>query len=227
MRTPRFDSLEQMAEATAMNMAQGAAHWAFKLFEDKEFRRLAGFDKLSREEHDRIFNELVVAGLVLIMLILEAPDLRLDEDLRGYCRDLNKRVPKAYLDYLRQTGIEDRYLKDWEKLIGMRYDEYARDRHNVRAAAMQIEGADKDLNVNDLSKIQLIVPVQAVAIGCHHHNCRGATEGRDELFKVTLRSLSKLYLELRVGLEVGKITPLMRAWVAVKRTVRRLRGGGR
>ena len=108
MGRPKFESLEQVADATAMKLAQGAAHWAFKVFEDKEFRRLAEFDKLSREEQDRIFN----------------------------------------------------------------------------------------------SKIQLLVPVQAVAVGCHHHNCRGATEGRDELFKVTLRWLSKLYLELRVGLEL-------------------------
>ena len=59
----------------------------------------------------------------------------------------------------------------------MRYEEYARDRHSVRAAAMQIESAEKDLDLNDLSNIQLVLPVQAVAIGCHAHICRGQTDG--------------------------------------------------
>jgi hypothetical protein len=46
---------------------------AYELFCDKEFRRLAGFERLSQVEQDRIFNELMIAYLALIMLLLEAP----------------------------------------------------------------------------------------------------------------------------------------------------------
>lgn len=222
MNKPRFESLDQMADATAAALARAAAGSAFHLFRDKQFRRLAGFNELSQVEQDRIFNELVVASLVLIMLILEAPDLRVAGEFRGYLADLNKRISKAHVDYLRTSGVETRYLRDWEKLIAMRYKEYARDRHDVRAAAMQIESSEKDLDLDDLSKIQLLVPVQAVAIGCHHHICRGDTESRDDLFKLTLRSLSEFYIELRVRLEGGRITPLTRARVALKRIFRRM-----
>jgi hypothetical protein len=128
------------------------------------------------------------------------------------------------VDHLGTLGVEANYLRDWEKLIAMRYEEYARDRHDVRAAAMQIESSKKSLDLDDLAKIQMLVPVQAVAIGCHHHICRGDTEGRDDLFKLTLRSLSMFYVELRVRLEGGRITPLTRARVALKRM---LRGMGR
>jgi hypothetical protein len=76
--------------------------------------------------------------------------------------------------------------------------------------------------LDGLAKIQMLVPVQAVAIGCHHHICRGETEGRDDLFKLTLKSLSIFYAELRVRLEGGRITPLTRARVALKRIVRRM-----
>jgi len=62
-----------------------------------------------------------------------------------------------------------------------------------------------------------------VAIGCHHHICRGKTEGRDELFKKTLASLSRFYVQVRVRLEGGKITPLKRARVVIKRILRRLK----
>ena len=223
MDEPRFESIEQMNQAAAANLAQAAPGAAFQLFSDAQFRRLAGFEQLSQTEQDRIFNELVLAYLVLMMLVLEAPDLRVPEEGRGYLRELNKRIPGAYVDYLRASGIENEHLRDWDRLIAMRYEEYARDRHSVRAAAMQIESAEKDLDLNDLSNIQLVLPVQAVAIGCHAHICRGRTDGRDELFKATLRSLSRFYVEFRVRLEGGKITPLARARVAVKRAFRRLR----
>jgi hypothetical protein len=173
-----------LSDQSAEAMAEAAAASAYELFCDEEFRRVAGVERLSRVEQDRIFNELVVAFLVLVMLVLEAPDLRISRELRNYLAGLNK--------------------------------------HEVRAAAMQIESSEKSLDLDGLSRIQLLVPVQAVSIGCHHHVCRGNTDGQDDLFKQILKSLSKFYVELRIRLEAGKITPLTRARVALKRMLRRL-----
>lgn len=211
-----------MADTTAAGLVEAAAGSAFQLFRDKKFRRLAAIEQLSQEERDRIFNELVVALVVLIMLLLEAPDLHGAGEFRGYLATLNKSIPKAHVDQLRSLGVETNHLQDWEKFIGMRYEEYARDRHNVRAAAMQIESAEKRLDLDGLSKIQMLVPVQAVAIGCHHHICRGETEGRDDLLTLMLRSLFQFYVELRVRIEGGRITPLTRARMAVMRLLRRM-----
>ncbi len=157
------------------------------------------------------------------MLLLEAPDLRIANEFRAYCAGLRPRIPRAHLKQLRTLGVEAENLRDWERLITMRFEEYARDRHDVRAAAMHLESLEQELSLDGLSKIQLLVPVQAAAIGCHHHVCRGDTDGRDELFKLILRSLSRLYLELRVRLEGGRVTPLGRARMAVKKTLRRMR----
>ncbi|HEU4341210.1 MAG TPA: hypothetical protein VFU31_06540 [Candidatus Binatia bacterium] len=221
--TTERESLDQMAYKTAAALTEAAAGSSFRLFQDKEFRRLSSFEQLSQTEQDRIFNELVVAFIVLIMLLIEAPDLRVDGEFRDYLTRLNKAIPRAHLENLRTLGVETKHLRDWEKLLSMRYEEYARDRHDVRAAAMQIESAEKNLNLEDLSKIQMIVPVQAVAIGCHHHICRGETKGKDDLFKLTLQPLSKFYVEVRVRLEGGRITPLTRAKVAVNRILDRMR----
>jgi len=225
MNKPRFESLDHMANETAAGLVQAAAGTAFQLFQNKQFRRSAGFKKLSQAEQDRIFNELVVASVVLIMLVLEAPDLRVAPEFRGYLSDLNKKIPKAHLEYLKTSGVENKYLEDWEKLISMRYEEYARDRYYVRAAAMQIESSEKGLDLDDLSKIQMLVPLQAVAIGCHHHICRGDTKGKDDLFTLTLNSLSKFYFEFRVRFEGVRITPLKKAEVTVKRMLRHMRTG--
>ena len=127
MDETQFESLDQMADATAAALSQAAASAAFHLFKDKQFKKSAGFNRLSQTEQDRIFNELVVANLVLFMLVFEAPDLRVAEESRGYLGGVNKRIPQANVQNLRELGIESKYLRDWEKLIDMRYEEYARE----------------------------------------------------------------------------------------------------
>jgi hypothetical protein len=223
MEDKQFESLDQMAEATAANLSQAAASAAFHLFKDKRFRKLAGFDRLSQTEQDRIFNELVVANLVLFMLVFEAPDLRVADEQRAYLAGVTKKIPPAYVQNLKELGIEAKYLQDWEKLIGMRYEEYARDRHDVRAAAMELESKEGSLDMNSLAQIQALVPVEAVAIGCHHHICRGKTAGKDDLFKLILENLSHFYFEFRLKIEGVKITPLDRANLALKKALDRIR----
>jgi len=213
---PIFESLDQTADATAAGLARAAVGAAVKLFRDKRFRRLAALEQLDQTEHDRIFNELVVTCLTLIMLLLEAPDLRVAGDFQRYLADMSKKIPRAHLDHLESLGVESDPLQDWEKLIAMRYEEYARDRHSVRAAAMQIESATKVLDLDGLSKIHLLLPLQVVAIGCHDHICRGDMEGRNDLFHLTLDSLTMFYVEIRVRLEGGKITALTRVRMAVR-----------
>jgi hypothetical protein len=156
-RLPNFESLDQMARATAAGLSQAAATSAYELFRDKQFRRTAGLERLSQSEQDRIFNELVVAFLVLIILLLEAPDLRVPKEFRSYLAGVNKRISEAYVENLKTLGVETDHLREWEKLISMRYEEYARDKHEVRKAAMQIESAEKSLDLDALSKIQLLV----------------------------------------------------------------------
>ena len=225
--TPQFESFDHMAATTAAALVQAAAHYAFQLFCDKEFRRLVSFDNLNKVEQDRVFNELVVTHVVLVILILEAPDLRVPREFRDYLLLLKEKIPKAHVDNLRTLGVESEHLRDWEKLIGLRYDEYAKDRHEVRSAAMQIQSSEKPLDLDDLSKIQMLVPVQAVAIGCHHHMCRGNTKGRDDLFKLTLGPLTKFYVDIRGRLEGVKTTPLTRARQALKHMIHPKRSGKR
>src|SRR5512135_778252 len=141
-RSTASESRDQMAEATVEGLSQAAASSAYELFSDKNFRRIASLELLSQVEQDRIFNELVVAFLVLTMLLLEATDLRVPQELRNYLAGLNQRIPGAYVENLKTLGVEADHLRDWEKLIAMRYEEYARDRHQVRATAMQIESAE-------------------------------------------------------------------------------------
>ena len=218
----QFESVEQLTEATAANLANAAAGAAFKLFRDKQFRKLAGFNRLSQTEQDRIFNELVAANLALVMLLLDAPDLRVEPDKRVYFHKLCGKIGPAYMGVLKGMGVEREHQNIWRKLLDMRHAEYDLDRHKARALSMQLSAEEGKQGLDELDNIQMMAPVHAVAIGCHRHVCRGETEGKDELFKLTTRAQGEFYLELRIKLEGGRITPLDRVRMAVGRFVKNL-----
>jgi len=200
------DSPERMVGVMGQSLATATAQKAFEFFSDKKFRNFLGWENLSQLERDRIFNELVVSGLVMLMLLCESPDLRMEEGIKDYLRSVKDKIGREYVEILKENGVERKYLNDWEKLVQMRYNEYAKDKHEVRSAAMEVEAAEDGLDLKKLEGIQMLLPVHTVAIGCHHHICRGKTEGKDELFKLILKWLGNFYVEIRVTMEGGKIT---------------------
>jgi hypothetical protein len=217
----------KLARLMADMLDRAASSWAFKLFEDKEFRKLAKFEEISRLERDRIFNELVLANLTLIMLTLEARDIGLtsrEPGLRDYYALMQEEIPTAHLRQLSEHGIEPKYLKDWKKLIRMRFEEYGEDRLKARSAAMEVEARElnRDLTAADMDKIHLGLPLNTVAIGAFVHICRGKTNGRDDLLKLMVRMLGQFYVEFRVTLEGYRITPFMRANMGFRRLWRKL-----
>jgi hypothetical protein len=204
---------------TALDLSQSVGKTAFKLFTDPKFRQLCLFDSISQLEQDRIFNELVIAVITLIMLTCDAPDL--PDEQKTLCLALKEEISKAYLDQLKAMGIEKKFLKQWKTLIDMRYNEYTQDKSQAREAAMIVESEENDIDLKKLSEIQLMLPMQTVAIGCHHHVCRSKTDGRDELFKMILNWLGKYYVELRVLAEGKTIHPLVRLKVGLRRFLKR------
>lgn len=210
-------SSQKMARIMATVLDQALSKKAFEIFQDQRFRQLADFDKISQVERDRIFNELVLAGITVLMLLLETPDLGIPEELKDYFLLIKDEIPKAHLDQLASYGIEKEHLKNWKELIQMRYEEYREDKHECRKAAMELESREGNLNIKTLEEIQLLLPVQTVAVGCHTHICRSKTKGKDELFKVTLRWLGRFYVDIRILIEGRKVDPLTKAKVNARR----------
>jgi hypothetical protein len=44
-----------------------------------------------------------------------------------------------------KRNLRDEHLGEWERLISLRYEEYAKDRLGVRSAAMHLETQEKPL----------------------------------------------------------------------------------
>jgi len=207
-------SSQKMAFLLASAFDRAASQHAFKIFNDKKFRNLLNFLTLAKIEQDRLFNELVVSAIALIMLTLETPDLKGESELKEYLQFVRDQLPKAHSTELKNLGIEKKFLKQWEQLIDMRYQEYHKDKLEVRAAAMNMEYDDG--SAESLEDIQIMLPVNTIAMGAHRHILRGKTEGRDELFKYLIREFGKLYVQIRLPLEGKKITFLDKLLVKMK-----------
>ena len=212
-------SIEKMAKITATGLDQAATSVALALFNDKTYIQLTGLSGMLQLEQDRILNELILAGITVIMLTLEAPDLRIHHDLKEYFRLLKDEIPKAHLIQLKELGIESKHVKLWKKLIEMRYDEYSSDKLKARSAAMEYDSRKKDLTSKDLDDIHLFLPAFTVAVGCHHHICRGKTEGHDLAFKYLMKKLARFYVTVRATMEGGHLTPVGRARIATRHFV--------
>lgn len=196
-------------------LTQAIGTTAFKLFINKKFRELIFFDSITQLEQDRIFNELVLAVLTVMMLTCDAPDI--PEENKVFFQKIKVELPKMYILQLKSMNIEKKYLKQWETLIDMRYQEYTEDKTKAREAAMIVESQNKDIDIKKLSEIQLMLPLQTVAIGCHHHVCRSKTDGHDELFKMIIRWLGEYYVEFRALVEGKEISTLTRIKIGLRR----------
>lgn len=208
-------------DSDAEKFTQAAGGVAFKLFTNPKFRNLCLFDTISQVEQDRIFNELVIAVITVMMLTCDAPDI--PEDRQDYLAQIKNKIAKSYTQQLKELGVESKFTKQWDTLIDMRYREYSEDKLKAREAAMIVESEDGDIDLKKLSEIQMMLPIQTVAIGCHHHICRSNTDGRDELFKMILHWLGEYYVEFRVFAEGKTIHPLARIKVCFRRLLRKLR----
>lgn len=198
-------SISKMAQIMAGTLDRAASQNAFQIYRHPKFRELSSLESLEKIEQDRIFNELVVTNIVLLMLSLEANDLRIKEELKDYFLVVKDSLPKAHCNELATLGIEKEYLDIWNKLIKLRYEEYSRNKNEIREASMQFEAKDKELTIKDLEDIQSILPAQTTAFGCFDHICRGKTKGKEELLKFLVRHQGRFYIQMRILLEGVKL----------------------
>ncbi|MEK7163992.1 MAG: hypothetical protein AAB768_02490 [Patescibacteria group bacterium] len=202
-------------ELMVENLSQAIGSEAFKLFTNPKFRNLCLFDTISQLEQDLIFNEFVIAVVTVMMLTCDAPDI--SDERKALLSKFKDQIAKSYTNQLKSLGVERKFLKQWDQLIEMRYQEYTHDKSMAREAAFEVESGYGEIYLKKLSEIQMMLPLQTVAIGCHRHICRSKTDGRDELFKLILRWLGEFYVEFRVSAEGKSIHPLSRLKVKLRR----------
>lgn len=170
---------------------------AFSVFSDEQFRRMINFEKRKQIEQDRIFNELVVTGLILLLMMINdfLPDI--DSERKQFWQDIKEGIPDLFANWLKEVGIGDKFGAVWKKLIHLRWDEYKKEQ--IATRRMFLGGAFGDIQ-NESFK-DAAVRVETATVGSLLHITRGKAKSNDPLRKHLRTWLSTLNhkLETRVG----------------------------
>jgi|SRR3989344_95102 len=161
----------------------------FRTFQEDKFRELANFKKLPISEHDRIFNELEVAGMCMAVFYLETAKNFVRDGEFHFWRDVEEELPRQLQKKLVGFGVSSSDGKLMKQLIDMRYKEY-------NELAEQILRADTTISSEFKNKPpeikRLMGMAQAIAVGTADHIRRGKLEEKDSLIKHLVLWLIKL-----------------------------------
>jgi len=172
----------------------------FSTFNEKIFRELTHFKKLSVLEHDRIFNELEVTGICIADYYLETVKQFVKDGDFHFWRDVKNELSRQFQKKLEGYGIDSSSAKLMRKLVDIRYEEY----DNLAEKVWDASGKFKtELKSLDPEMKRLASMIQATAVGTSDHIRRGKVKEGDPLIKYLNKWL--LVLQKRIGKLVKKL----------------------
>lgn len=163
---------------------------AFRIFTESKFRELALFSKLPVSEHDRIFNELEVAGVCLALFYFEVMKPFTKPGDFHFWREVEENLTKQLQRKLMGYGVDSDNVKLMRQLIDMRYSEYKQVARGVWTAN---DFGGSEFGALPPEKKHIAVDLQAIAVGTADHIRRGKIKEGDPLIKHLVGWLLDLY----------------------------------
>lgn len=160
-------------------IAQMIASDSFELWQRKDFRMYIEFHKLDQTEQDRIFNELEVSLIGLYVLRLDQAIIGSPREKEIAFKALREGIQGGFLKLLSDSGVESKFIKQWEVLMDMRLKEYRED----LKIAMKMSEKDKNFEGKDASLRPAWARAETMKIDCLSHIRRGRFDEKDPLWK--------------------------------------------
>lgn len=186
---PRKISEEELIKETSKELVNFVINSAFKIFKDEEFRKQFNFLEQEKIEQDRLFNELSLTSICLLLLLLDTASDWWQNEKRYFWQKVKSRIAKRFQEWLKELGISQKYVSLWEKLIKMRYNEYKKNLPKLYQASGMVD--PEFIKSDDERRKVGYARFMAVSIGAIHHLRKGEANPKDPFFK-----------ELRTWLEV-------------------------
>lgn len=163
---------------------------SFDIFKDEKFRQLADFDKLPQAEHDRIFNELVAAAILLAFFGLEHSDEITKPEYFHFWRKVRDQLPKQFRRSLHQYGAASENIRQYDQLIELRYEEY----NKLKNQALDVWNKEQPKGLESFPQFGRVVAswVEATAFGTADHIKRGKLKSKDPLISFIVREFFSL-----------------------------------
>lgn len=158
-------------------LAEAIAHFAYKIWDLSEFRELVNFEQISQQEQDRIFNELEVTAVGLVILSGEH---------HGLNKEFEQLIVKSFLGLYQKIGTEKEYIDIWAELIRMRTAEY---RQDYNLALEQLEKA-KEFQDKKTPVFYHWLRIEVLTLDGLSHIRRGKIKKGDKLKKLLLESFT-------------------------------------
>ncbi len=172
----------------------------FNTFTDAKFRKLAEFERLSIEEHDRIFNEIQVTWICFVLFYIDAVRSLVPLAAWHFWQDVAKYIPKHFENILIGYGADERNAKLMTGLIDIRHKEYEELTTEVQKVNNEYGTEFKTLSP-ELKYIAAYM--QASAIGTVDHIRRGNMKEGDPLIRFLAGQL--LLVEKSISRFVNKL----------------------
>lgn len=183
------DNPEKLADRTSQDLIQFVIRSSFKVFNDSEFRSFFNYAKIPKSEKDRLFNELGITSICLLLISIEDISYINDEE-KYFWQAVSERIPIYFEKWLIDIGIGKKHVKIWIKLIDKRHKEYQRCQSKYR---MIKNAHDIDFANDNNEKLKdFYVRYQAVSIGSLFHFRKKGTDTNDPLLKYLKTWLSVL-----------------------------------
>lgn len=186
---------EELVKETSHSLVVSALNSAHKVFLDRKFREFFDFEKQKQVEQDRLFNELSVTALCLLLFILEDIAVRKKDDVdRYFLEQVRQQIPYVFQDWLLKIGVPKKFASMWAGLIDMRYEEYQKNQQEFKQE-MQKRNKVFQKEKSEMAK-DAYVRFQSIAIDAIHHLRRGKTNPKDPFYKHLLTWLGVLNIQL-------------------------------
>lgn len=167
---------------------------AFRVFQDKIFREQAGFSKIPRSEHDRIFNELEVSAIYLAMMYLNTVKSMVRPEDYHFWQEVEEHLPRQLQKILMGYGVDGSNAKLMRQLIDMRRAEYEEIKTHIQDINSQENKEFKELSAHNK---RIAAALQAIAVGTTDHIRRGKIKEGDPLISHLITWL--IFLQKQIG----------------------------
>ena len=142
----------------------------YMIFQDKRFRERAHFQKLPVTEHDRIFNELHVAGICLSMFCLDVAQTIVEPESFHFWIKTREHLLEQAQKLLMEFGVNGDNAKLFHQLVDERFREYER----LAKEAWTIWNEEEEHFRGMPEGLKLVTSrVDAISIGTTDHILRG------------------------------------------------------
>lgn len=195
----RDKAISEMFVKSGKNLAQVAASSSFEFWQRKDFRLYVNFQSLSQTEQDRMFNELEVSVLGLFTLSLDYAASIAEAEYQKLLKTLQKEIVFGFLQLFSDLGVENKFIDQWNKLIGMRFKEY----HEDLKTAVKESDSWKELK-GDEEMRQTWARIETITIDCLTHIRRGDVKKDDPLWKLLRKWFISLEAQISPIVKLGE-----------------------